>query len=253
MAAVLTVVNNSTAVSNGFYRPRFTMNVKGLDTRKRTLNLESAQFELHFENVDPSTNKLYVRTGDTEQQLDLLTGTYTNIEDLLSVINETLKNAKHQDIQFSYSRLSSRVSVTVPEGKTCTLKTDSPGLVLGIGEIATKHDITGSYTFPFAVDLSKGRRFVLLYTDLIGPSVEYEDNEDSRVLKNLPGSNPEWYQQLRVQQRRQAIDATARKHHPNVFLVKIQHRRAHHTRISHHSRFANRIKKKKRKKILLEV
>ena len=37
MAAVLTVVNNSTAVSNGFYRPRFTMNVKGLDTRKRTL------------------------------------------------------------------------------------------------------------------------------------------------------------------------------------------------------------------------
>ena len=161
MAAVLTVVNNSTAVSNGFYRPRFTMNVKGLDTRKRTLNLESAQFELHFENVDPSTNKLYVRTGDTEQQLVLLTGTYTNIEDLLSVINETLKNAKHQDIQFSYSRLSSRVSVTVPEGKTCTLKTDSPGLVLGIGEIATKHDITGSYTFPFAVDLSKGRRFVL--------------------------------------------------------------------------------------------
>ena len=148
MAAVLTVVNNSTAVSNGFYRPRFTMNVKGLDTRKRALNLESAQFELHFENVDPSTNKLYVRNGDTEQQLDLLTGTYTNIEDLLSVINETLKNAKHQDIQFSYSRLSGRVSVTVPEGKTCTLKTDSPGLVLGIGEIATKHDITGSYTFP---------------------------------------------------------------------------------------------------------
>ena len=48
---------------------------------------------------------------------------------------------------------------------------------------------------------------------------------------------------IRVQQRRQAIDATTRKHHPNVFLVKIQHRRAHHTRISHHSRFANRIKK----------
>ena len=74
MAAVLTVVNNSTAVSNGFYRPRFTMNVKGLDTRKRTLNLESAQFELHFENVDPATNKLYVKIGDSEQQLVLLTG-----------------------------------------------------------------------------------------------------------------------------------------------------------------------------------
>ena len=117
--------------------------------------------------------------------MDLLTGTYTNIEYLLSVINETLKNAKHQDIQFSYSRLSSRVSVTVPEGKTCTLKTDLPGLVLGIGEIATKHNITGSYTFPFANDISKGRRFVLLYTNLIGSSVEYEDNEDSRVLKKF--------------------------------------------------------------------
>ena len=100
MAAVLTVVNNSTAVSNGFYRPRFTMNVKGLDTRKKTLNLESAQFELHYENIDPSTNKLYVRTGDTEQQLDLLTGTYTNIEDLLSVINETLKNANTKTYSF---------------------------------------------------------------------------------------------------------------------------------------------------------
>ena len=43
MAAALTVVNNSTAVSNGSYRPRFTVNVKGLDTRKKTLNLESAQ------------------------------------------------------------------------------------------------------------------------------------------------------------------------------------------------------------------
>ena len=50
MAAVLTVVNNSAAVSNGFYRPRFTMNVKGLDTRKKTLNLESSPVELHYEN-----------------------------------------------------------------------------------------------------------------------------------------------------------------------------------------------------------
>ena len=113
------------------------------------------------------------------------TGTYTNIEDLISVINATLKRAKHPDIVFSYSRLSSRVSVSVPEGKTCRLKQDSPDLVLGLGEIATRHDITGSYTFPYAVDLSKGRRFVLLYTDLIGPSVEYEDNVDSRVLKTF--------------------------------------------------------------------
>ena len=208
MAAVLTVVNNSAAVSNGFYRPRFTMNVKGLDTRKKTLNLESAQFELHFENIDPATNKLYVKVGDSEQQLDVLTGTYTDIDDLISVINETLKQANHTDIKFSYSRRTSRVSVSVPESKTCVLKKDSPSLVLGIGEIATKHEITGSYTFPLAIDLSKGRRFVLLYTDLIGPSVEYEDNEDSQSAENLPGSNPEWHQQLRVQQRRQAIDAT---------------------------------------------
>ena len=185
MAAVLTVVNNSAAVVNGLYQPRFTMNIKGLDTRKKTLNLESAQFELHFENVDPTTNKLYVEVGDSEEQLDILTGTYTNIEDLISVMNATLKRAKHPDIVFSYSRLSSRVSVSVPEGKTCRLKQDSPDLVLGLGEIATRHDITGSYTFPYAVDLSKGRRFVLLYTDLIGPSVKYEDNVDSRVLKTF--------------------------------------------------------------------
>ena len=56
-------------------------------------------------------------------------------------------------------------------------------MVLCTGEIA--RDITGSYTFPYAVDLSKARRFVLLYTDLIGPSVDYEDNEDSRVLKTF--------------------------------------------------------------------
>ena len=64
MAVVLTVVNNNAAVSNGFYGPRFTMNVKGLDTRNKTLNLESAQFELHFKNISETTNKLYVKTGD---------------------------------------------------------------------------------------------------------------------------------------------------------------------------------------------
>ena len=53
MAAVLTVVNNSTAVRNGFYRPRFTMNVKGLDTRKKTLNLES---NLHSSNCITKTS-----------------------------------------------------------------------------------------------------------------------------------------------------------------------------------------------------
>ena len=185
MAVVLTVVNNNAAVRNGLYSPRFTMNVKGLDTREKTLNVESAQFELHFENISKTTNKLYVKEGDKEETIDILTGTYTDIDDLILVINESLKRAGHEDVRFSYSRRTSRVSVSVVEGKTCTLKKDSPGSVLGIGEIATEHNINGSYTCPFAVDLSKGRRFVLLYTDLIGPSVEYEDNVDSRVLKTF--------------------------------------------------------------------
>ena len=185
MATVLTVVNNSPGLTRGLFEPSFTMALKGLDTRNKTLTLESAQFELHYENIGESTNKLYVKTGDSEQKLSLLTGTYMNIEDLVSIINETLKRGNHADIVFSYSRLTSRVSVLVPRGKTCTLKKDSPGLVLGIGEIADQYDITGSHTFPYAVDLSRGRRFVLLYTDLIGPSVEYEDNEDSRVLKTF--------------------------------------------------------------------
>ena len=52
MALVLTVLNNSAAVSNGLFAPRFTMNVKGLHTKNKTLNLESEQFELHFEHID---------------------------------------------------------------------------------------------------------------------------------------------------------------------------------------------------------
>ena len=40
-------------------------------------------------------------------------------------------------------------------------------------------------TLPYAVDLSAGRRAVLLYNDLICPAVEYEDNDDSRVLKTF--------------------------------------------------------------------
>ena len=185
MAVVLSVVNNSTATSSGFYRPQFTMNIKGLDTRNKTLNLESAQFELHFENISASSNKLYIAVGETEEELSILTGTYTNVEDLISVINTTLESNEHKDIVFSYSRRTSRVSVSVGQGKACILKSDSPGLILGLGEINSSHRITGSYTFPYAVDLSKGRRFVLLYTDLIGSSVEYEDNVDSRVLKTF--------------------------------------------------------------------
>ena len=187
MAKVLTVVNNSAAVSRGLFSPRFTMSLKGLDTRAKTLNLESAQFELHFENVDSTSNKLYVLTTvdgkSRQEEMSLLTGTYSDIEDLITVINETLKLAQHADIVFRYSRRTSRVSISVARGKEVVLKKDSPGLVLGIGKIGTEKKITGTYSCPYAVDLSKGRRFVLLYTDLIGPSVEYEENEDSRVLK----------------------------------------------------------------------
>ena len=39
-------------------------------------------------------------------------------------------------------------------------------------------------TLPYAVDLSAGRR-AILYTDLIYPAVEYEENSDSRVLKKF--------------------------------------------------------------------
>lgn len=185
MATVLTAVNNTAAVSSGSYRPHFTMRVKELDTRSKTVNVESAQFELHFDNVSETSNKLYVQTVDGEDRLDILTGTYTDIDELMSVINQTFKNTGHTDIVFSYSRLTSRVTVSTPDGKTCRLKNDSPGLVLGVGDITTSYDITGSRTLPYAVDLSKGRRFVLLYTDLIGPSIEYEDNTDSRVLKTF--------------------------------------------------------------------
>ena len=40
-------------------------------------------------------------------------------------------------------------------------------------------------TLPYEVGLRAGRRIVLLYTDLIYPTVEYEDNSDSRVLKTF--------------------------------------------------------------------
>ena len=88
----------------------------------------------------------------------------------LSVISETLKNARHLDITLTYSRRTSRVSILVPEGETCTLKKDSPCVVLGVGEIASRYHINGSHTFPNAVDISKGRRLAWLYTVLIGPA-----------------------------------------------------------------------------------
>ena len=59
-SVVLSVVNNSPAVSCGNLTPNFTMRVKDLNTAGKALYVESAQFELHFENVSPETNKLYV-------------------------------------------------------------------------------------------------------------------------------------------------------------------------------------------------
>ena len=174
-------------MSRGLYTPNFTLAVKELDTRNKTIHLESAQFELHYENVDPTSNKLYIATGDdNEEEEDVViikTGTYSDIDDLISVINATLKKGNHGDVSFSYSRHTSQVSVLTPDGKQCVLKNDSPSVVLGIGELRTPYVIKGSHTFPHAVDLTKGRRMVLLYTDLISPSIEYEDNTDSRVVK----------------------------------------------------------------------
>ena len=159
---------------------------------------ESAQFELHFENVSPETNKLYVvisvrvftadevarmfgeaaetreavetpvalreaveTPGQTpipsgslvrtqgeadrmsgeavekkETSVSLLTGTYTEVSHLVKVLEQTLENAGHKDIVFSYVRAQSCIQVTVVGGKTLRLKKDSPSPILGISEIA---------------------------------------------------------------------------------------------------------------------
>ena len=186
MAVILTAANNVSAVSRGLYTPNFTLNIRDLDTRNKTLYLESAQFELQFDNVSETANKLYVVSGNNhEDQVSIVTGSYSDTEDLVALINEALKRAGHRDIVLTYSRRTSRISVSIPDGKRCVLKGDSPSVVLGIGEIKTTYEIKRSQTFPHAVDLTQGRRLVLLYTDLIGPSIEYEDNTDSSVVKTF--------------------------------------------------------------------
>ena len=185
MSVILTATNNVSAVSRGLYSPNFTLNVKELDTRNKTLHLESAQFELHFENISDTSNKLYVVDGQGEHPISITTGTYSDVDDLIAHINATLERAGHNDVIFSYSRPTSRISVSTSISKRCLLKSDSPGVVLGVGQVENVYEIHGFLTFPYAVDLSKGRRLVLLYTDLIGPSIEYEDNTDSRVLKTF--------------------------------------------------------------------
>ena len=58
--------------------------------------------------MDNTSNKLYVLTtvgGKVrEEEMSLLTGTYSDIEDLITVINETLKLAQHPDIVYSRTR-----------------------------------------------------------------------------------------------------------------------------------------------------
>ena len=171
--------------------------------------MESAQFELHLENVSPETNKLYVvsasvvgttgeatgeetkgeandeeavgTTGEANDEADggttskaietsvsVLTSTYTEVSHLVKVLNQTLENAGHKDIVFSYVRAHSRIQVTVA-GKTLRLKKDSPSLILGLGEIAAGKSWKCSgekagvvKALLYAEDLSAGRRAVLL-------------------------------------------------------------------------------------------
>ena len=186
-SVILTAANNVFAVSSGQYTPNFTLNVKELDTRRKTLHLQSAQFELHVENVSEHTNKLYVTNVESgvEDRVSITTGTYTDAEELVVVVNAALSTRGHQDVVFTYSRLTSRLTISTPVGKLCTLKNDSPGVLLGVGAIETRYDMSGVRTLPHAVDLTVGRRLVLLYTDLIAPSIEYEDNMDSRVVKTF--------------------------------------------------------------------
>ena len=59
-SVVLLAVNNSPAVSRGYCEPNFTMRVKDLNTAGKAMYMESAQFELRFQNVGSEINKLYV-------------------------------------------------------------------------------------------------------------------------------------------------------------------------------------------------
>ena len=131
-----------------------------------------------------------VKTRETS--VSVIIGTYTEVSHLVEVLNQTHKNAAHKDIVFNCLRAQSRIQVTVAGGKTLWLKKGSPSLILSISEIAAlkSWDCSGGKagvvkTLLYAVDLSASRRAVLLYTDLIYPAVEYEDNSDSRVLKTF--------------------------------------------------------------------
>ena len=59
-SVVLSAVNNSPAVSRGYCEPNFTTRIKDLNAAGKAIYVESAQFELHFQNVGRETNKVYV-------------------------------------------------------------------------------------------------------------------------------------------------------------------------------------------------
>lgn len=197
-SVVLLAVNNSPAVSRGYCEPNFTMRVKGLNTAGtagRAITLESAQFELRLQNITSETNKLYVVSSMEPlnmQAVEIEVGSYTDVANLLRAINQALTKAGHSDVKVNYLRVRARVEFIVPATKILRMTKHSPAFILGLGEISGeavfdvgdgKRSVTK--VLPFAVDLSAGRRAVILYTNLIHPAVEYEDNSDSRVLKSF--------------------------------------------------------------------
>ena len=161
---ILTVANNTSGVCRGLHKPNFTLNVKDLDTRDKVLHVESAQFEVHFENIDEARNKRYVvHREEEEDRLSIKTGTNSDIDDLVSMINATLNRAGHGDIVFSYSRHTSRISGSLPRTKRYLLKKDSPGLVLGVGVADLHIDICLIYIYLY---LCSTAQFVRGFGDL---------------------------------------------------------------------------------------
>ena len=188
---VLLAVNNSPAVYRGYCEPNFTMRVKDLNTVGKAITLDSAQFELRFQNIGKN-NKIFVVKGKVTSDVEIQPGSYTDVGHLMKTINAALAKSGHDDVTFDYIRVQSKVVITVPADKILRLTKDSPSLLLGLGEIRgdVVYDVgdqkaATAKILPYAVDLSVGRRAVLLYSDLIYPAVEYEDNADSRVIKTF--------------------------------------------------------------------
>ena len=179
MAMVLTVLNNSAAVSNGLFAPRFTMNVKGLDTRNKTLNLESrAAFWNHRQNIEQTVlESRWCRRetghldGDAREYRRLDFCHQRNAKE-----SRTFGHHVHLLSPYQSSRCfgSGRQDMHVKERSTeCS-----------VGSRGHRFSLPHQWVAHLSLCCRSGR-FVLLYTDLIGPSIEYEDNFDSRVLKTF--------------------------------------------------------------------